>query len=96
MRLPLFLAFGLLTGCTSFPELDSAVGAQAGHGNAPRIVPIEPLLAQGRQDHTPPALVPEMEARVARLKARARALSRPILRPQERNRLRRAVTRHRS
>ncbi len=86
--------FLALAACTQFPELDGTVAPDLENADFPALVPLDtvrsisdPLVAD------PVATTETLNARVAALRARARALqSRPILDPATRARLRRGVS----
>ncbi len=84
-------ALAPLAGCVSFPEVEAAESAYVEAAAYPDLVPIESLLTA-----PPPRATPEVragvEAQAGGLRARAEALRRPILTPEERARLDREIT----
>lgn len=66
----LSLAFGGISACAPFPELDAAGPDRA---QPPALVPIDQLLAQAGTDDADPG--PALAARATALKARAAAIS---------------------
>ncbi|MEO0864281.1 MAG: hypothetical protein AAFY39_06780, partial [Pseudomonadota bacterium] len=83
----------LLAGCTEFPALDGTIPPQAEAADFPELVPLAPLLATRRNLGTDAqATTRSLEARIANLQARARALQgRPVLDSNTRARLRGAI-----
>ena len=79
-----------LTACTQFPELDNTVTPDVEASDFPTLVPLEPLLAGAAPVVSDPVQTTEtLEARVAALRARARALQqRSIVDPVTRERMR--------
>lgn len=66
-----------LSACTQFPELDGAVAPDVEDADFPALVPLEPLLASAAPIvDDPVAASRALDARVAALRARARALQR--------------------
>lgn len=63
-----------LTGCSDFPDLGGAVAPGLERADYPRLVPVEPLLAQVDEVQITPETMAGIEGRVARLKARAARL----------------------
>ena len=86
----------LITGCTPFPELEARISPEARRAPYPALLPMDALLARRGTDRLAPEAADEMKARVARLRARARALAaRPVLTAAERARLLSALSRFR-
>ncbi len=79
-----------LTACTQFPDLDNTVSPAVEASEFPALVPLEPLLAASAPVVSDPVQTTEtLEARVAALRARARALQqRSIVDPATRARMR--------
>lgn len=78
----------LIAGCTPFPALEARIGPEARRAPYPALLPMDALLARRGTERLAPEAADEMQARVARLRARARALAaRPVLSPAERARL---------
>lgn len=94
MRAWPFASLIFLTACISYPQLDLPDGAIADRSDRPRLLPFAEILAI---DVAPPqidrALIQTLEARVARLRARAAAMRRSALTTAERTRIRQAVAR---
>jgi len=80
----------LASACTQFPELDDTVSPTVEASEFPALVPLEPLLAQAAPVVSDPVQATKtLEARVAALRARARALQRrEIVDPATRARMR--------
>ena len=72
------LALLLLTGCTSFPEVDRA-GARYGGtaGAAPALVPLEDVLAAAGTGRPGGQITDALFSRADKLRARAASLRRP-------------------
>lgn len=74
------VVFSLLTGlagCGDFPELENSASARA--ADYPELLPIDGLLAQAKGAQITPDTVESLDARIARLKAAAEALSVPVI-----------------
>ncbi len=69
----LALPLAVPTGCARFPELDAAQTPGVMDAPYPRLVPLEPLL-NGPVPRASAADIPEVEGRVAGLRARAARL----------------------
>lgn len=63
-----------LAACTEFPDLGSVVAPGLGSADYPKLVPVEPLLAQAQEVQITPDSMAGIEGRIARLKARAARL----------------------
>jgi hypothetical protein len=76
--LALSLAFSLaLGGCTQFPELNGTVAPELEAAAYPALVPLEPLLNSDTLPVTDTVqTTQDLQARIAALRARARALQR--------------------
>lgn len=77
-----------LAACTQFPDLDRTISPEVASADYPALVPLEPLLAAaivGRVDAGQTQA--ELEARVARLRARATRLRGSVLTGREKQRL---------
>lgn len=70
--LALLVAFGPLSACVTFPEVDAA--SRAIDGPAPKLIPVEGILAQADALGQGAAAVDPMQARAAALRARAARL----------------------
>ncbi|WP_189369723.1 hypothetical protein [Tateyamaria omphalii] len=79
-----------LTACTQFPELDNTISPEVGASEFPALVPLEPLLAGSAPVVSDPVQTSDaLAARVAALRARARALQQQsIVDPATRARMR--------
>ena len=64
----------LVAACATFPEVDAAT--RAASGPAPRLIPVEGILAQADALGSGQAAVGTLEARAAGLRARAARLRR--------------------
>lgn len=85
-----------VTACDySYPEVEAAMSPEAMRADYPRLVPMTALLAQ--IDELPAqsgaAISDDLAARVARLRARAEVLRRPVVDVATMTRLRSAVNR---
>lgn len=97
LRLPLaFCAAALVAGCDSFPQLDAVVSDEAWASDYPALVPAETLRARATarpasanamslDQAASPA--PEIDARAARLKARAAGLRGDVIDDADKDRL---------
>lgn len=89
------LALLILSACTQFPELDARVGPDATRGPYPDLVPVAPLVARADGLEASPTTSPEalanVDARIARLKARAAGLRGPVIPAPVRTRMLRGV-----
>lgn len=66
-----------LSACTQFPALDGTVTPDLKNADFPDLVPLDPLLANTQPVIADPVQTTQaLEARVAALRARARALQR--------------------
>lgn len=87
----LFLALAL-GACTQFPELDDTIDPAAEAADYPRLIPLEPMLAEAR---AAPARNAEteaaLEARAAALRARAARLRGEVVDAETQARMRRGV-----
>lgn len=89
-RIPLALWAGaaLLAACTQFPALDRTITPELEAAQYPDLVPLGPVLASARSSGTEPEqATAAIDARVARLKARAARLRGSVLNGAERQRL---------
>ncbi|MFC2968379.1 hypothetical protein [Acidimangrovimonas pyrenivorans] len=84
---------GTVTGCTGFPDLDTAISAETRAAPYPALLPLDALLAGGDGTATAEAGA-TLTARAAALRARARALRGPVIDETTRARLAAAVARH--
>ncbi|MGC3939466.1 hypothetical protein ACOTTU_16805 [Roseobacter sp. EG26] len=89
MRIQALIILVLLTtGCTQFPEVENATGAEAEAADYPDLVPLDPLLSQVVASETDLAAEEEqLQARASGLQARANRLRGSVLASEERNRL---------
>jgi hypothetical protein len=81
----LFSMLAGLAGCGDFPELENSASARA--AEYPVLLPLDPLLAQAEGGQIMPETVANLDARIARLKARADALKTPVISAEEMDRL---------
>lgn len=86
-------ALALPGACTAIPELDGAVPPALSRAGYPRLVPVEPLLAQADETRITPRTEAGIAARVAALRARAARLRHAVIDPGTRARMRAGVTR---
>jgi hypothetical protein len=90
-----FVVLLVLGGCASFPEVDAAQARFAekagGASEAPRLVPIEGLIAQASPGRATVAARDGLAARAAGLRARAAAMQGPVHSPATRARLAAAI-----
>ena len=71
----LVFVFALLSACTShLPTIDDTIGEAARNADYPQLQPLPDLIAQSTDGSTIAVETDALAARVARLKARARAL----------------------
>lgn len=81
-----------LAGCTQFPALEGTVPPELEAAPFPKIVPMEPLLAEAQAGTTDPAPIrATLNDRLAGLRARAAGLRGPVLSRAERLRLERGL-----
>ncbi|MCF6445120.1 hypothetical protein [Nereida sp. MMG025] len=93
MRLIQTLPLCALLACTQFPELDNVVSATAQDGDFPAIVSLDGLLETANTSSVTPQTIPNLDARLARLNARATGLRGPIIDRATRARMARGVQR---
>lgn len=67
-------AAAAVAGCTQFPELDAAEPQRTEPAAYPRIVPIEPLIAEDDMPRATAETEAELNARAAALRRKADAL----------------------
>jgi hypothetical protein len=84
-RLVPFLPVLALAACTAVPAVDARLSAADRAAAPPALVPLGPLLA--RIDAGAAVTLPSLDARIARLAARAAILRGPVLTPADRARL---------
>ncbi|MEQ9176964.1 MAG: hypothetical protein RLP16_07655 [Alphaproteobacteria bacterium] len=94
-----FCAAALVAGCSTFPQLDAVVSDEAWASDYPALVPAETLRARAAArapsgaatplDAASPA--PEIDARAARLKARAAGLRGEVIGEADKDRLNQKV-----
>jgi len=68
------LVAALLAACADVPELEGTIPPHLEEAKFPRLVPVEPLLAEAENTQITPETEEDIAARVARLKARAARL----------------------
>jgi len=91
---PLLLCLGLgLGACGDFPQVEAA-HAGLSRDEAPRLVPIEGLIAQATPGRATAAARDGLAARAAGLRARAAAMRGPVQSPATRARLAAAIAAH--
>lgn len=88
--LALFL-IAALTACSQFPQLDETVGDAARKAPYPDLIPIEKFHAQIPDTLIEPTTAPQVEARVAQLKARAARLRGSVIDNATRTRMQQGV-----
>ncbi|SHF18345.1 hypothetical protein SAMN05444273_104215 [Litoreibacter ascidiaceicola] len=72
---PLFIAFVLLSACTAnLPAIDDTISQEARNADYPALQPLPELISRASAGSTIEVQTEALAARVARLKARARAL----------------------
>lgn len=78
----------VLSACTQFPELDRTITPALENADYPALVPLEPLLAAAKAGRIDPVQTEAtLNARIARLRARAARLRGAVLTGRERQRL---------
>ena len=93
----IFMVFGLpaLVACAQFPDLDVTSGEFGPNTRFPTLIPIDPLLlSAANQTKDAEEQTRVFAARVAQLRARARAMQRPIIDQRTRRSLAAALDRH--
>ena len=85
------LVAGTVAACGDFPDLDGSVPPHLENAGFPRLVPVEPLLAAAGEVQITDETTAAIEARVARLKARAARLKRGVVDHGTRARMRDGV-----
>lgn len=80
-----------LPGCTQFPQLDAAVTDAARTAPYPDLVPLDGLQARLTTSSVAPDTVPTIEARIARLEARADRLRGNVIDDATRERMQSGV-----
>lgn len=80
-----------LTACSAFPQLDDTLSPGVKAANYPDLVPVEALRAQASEPRIDDRMLDGIEARVARLKARAARLRGTVLSGADRARLTQTV-----
>ena len=87
------LVLAALAGCARFPQLDEVISAQARAADYPALVASDSVgFAEDASDDD--AGTAALAARVARLRARARAMRAPVVDKQTRVRMHNALARH--
>ena len=79
------LVLALLAACAPAPDLGAPPATRT--GGWPRLVPLDSLLVQRQGLTVTPEVGSGLEARAARLKARAARLRGPVIAPAERTRM---------
>lgn len=88
MALPsFFLLIMVLTSCSALQDAEDRSSRQIRNTGFPDLVPIETIVGIGQLERADPQTQAVLEARVARLKARAARLKRSVIDPNSRNRL---------
>lgn len=82
-----FAAILVLTSCSTFLDAENRSARQAPPVDFPDLVPLEELVGSGQLERIDPETQTVLEARVARLQARAARLKRSVIDPNARNRL---------
>ena len=93
----IFIVFGLpaLLACTQFPDLDVTLTEFGPNTGFPTLIPIDPLLLSAANDTKDTEEQNRIfAARVALLRARARAMQRPIIDQRTRRSLAAALNQH--
>ena len=96
-RVLIFAIFGLpaLAACSDFPDLDLALADFGQVAGFPVLIPIDPLLLTAANDAVDTeAQARIFAARVSQLRARARALQRPVIDRRTRRLMAAALQRH--
>ncbi len=92
-RATLVLVFiSVVSSCSDFPELDDAVDSDAHDARYPDLVPIEDIYAGIPEAQIDDETTMDVEARIARLKARAARLRGTVIDSHTRKRLKDGVT----
>ncbi len=76
-----------LGGCADAPEVTAALSAEAEAAPYPALMPLDAVLASAQNAASAPDPVPGLQARAARLRARAAALQGSVLDAEARKRL---------
>ncbi|MEM7076438.1 MAG: hypothetical protein AAGA28_14710 [Pseudomonadota bacterium] len=82
-----FLLSVLGSGCADFPDLDERLSGESRSAKFPALLPIEDLTGTPGIAQIDDKLLPEFEARVAALQARAALLRRSVIDANDSNRL---------
>jgi len=90
------MSLAVLSACADFPQLDSAVSADARNAPYPTMQPIDDLLGISIDADTDEldAATKSLRARATALKRRAAALRRPVISAALKRRMAQAVERH--
>lgn len=73
-------AFGVLSACVEFPDLDSVISEDSRRADFPNLIPIDPILMSAQSDSDlADTIAKNLIARAADLKRRARALRGPVI-----------------
>ncbi len=83
-----------LAGCTDFPQLDDVVSERAKNADFPELVALDSLLADVNEHQINPSTPLYLQSRLARLRARAARLNKPVIDQKTRAKLAAAVARH--
>lgn len=82
----------MLAACTPFPDLDDTLDPAVRDAAFPKLIPLEPVLAGVPDTRTKPAVLVNVNARIAALNARANRLRGPVIPASTRARMKRGVT----
>lgn len=81
-----------LASCTQFPELDATIAQDQANAPVPALVPLGPVIAAARTTADREAQIqPELNSRLAKLRARAARLRGPVITPADRARMMRGI-----
>lgn len=89
----LAMAAAVLAGCAPAPDLGGTIPPELEAAPYPRLLPLEPILAASRDSAIAPDVEAGLDARAARLRARAAGLRGPVIEPPLRARMARGVPR---
>lgn len=87
------MAFAL-TACADFPELDGAVSERARNADFPQLVALDGILNDANDFQIDQSTILSLKSRIARLRARAARLQKPVIDQKTRAKLAAAVARH--
>ncbi len=89
----LFSLVALLSACAQAPILPTTDATDGGSTSFPRLLPLSQIQSDIPNPKVTPASVTELDARLARLRARAIGLNRPVVDTATRARMQGAVSR---